>query len=501
MRKRNEKQLKDSEEKFRTLFNNAADMITVHRIPGNGRQGTFTEVNDVICRRLGYTREELLRMEPADIVDPALLGYAKTNLEKLQADGQTLFEIALITRGNGRIPVEIRTHLFEYQGQTHVIAQIRDITQKKAAEAAIQEREVRLQGIIRAAPAGIGMVVSREIREVNDQLCAMTGYQDDDLIGRSARILYPSDEEYNRVGREKYRQIKERGTGTIETRWRKKDGGVMDVLHSSTPLIQGDLSAGVIFTALDVTEQARAEAALRESEERYRKLVEISPDAVLLHQDQKIIYANPAALRLLGAKNAGEIAGRLILDFVAPPFRGVVSKNIRIDLEGEESPLTELQMLRLDGTEVMVEGRGVKTRINGTPVVMVALRDVTARNQAEMASRSSEMRYRALLERSFNAVIVHQDGTIIIVNEAACSIAGAKSPGELIGRPLNTFIHPDFYDPVRKRVAEMLTLPGTALPLMRQTFLRITGEPVEVEVMAMSIMDNGKPPSRSFSVK
>ena len=168
--------LRESEEKFRTLFNNAADMITVHSILQDGLPGTFTEVNDIACRRLGYTREELLRMRPEDIVDPAMMGFIRANSEKLRADGHTLFEITLITKDKRRIPVEIRTHLFEYQGQTLVIAQIRDITQKKAAEAAIREREARLQSIIRAAPAGIGMVVNREIREVNDQLCTMTGY-------------------------------------------------------------------------------------------------------------------------------------------------------------------------------------------------------------------------------------------------------------------------------------------------------------------------------------
>jgi PAS domain S-box-containing protein len=485
--------LRESEEKFRTLFNHAADIITVNRIQPDGSPGTFTEVNDVACRRLGYTREELVRMKPADIVDPAMLGCARANSEKLRADGHTIFEITLITKDKRRIPVEIRTHLFEYQGQTHVIAQIRDITQKKAAEAAIQEREARLQSIIRAAPAGIGMVANRVIREVNDQLCTMTGYTSAELIGKSARVLYSSDEEFEQVGVEKYRQIALVGRGSIETRWKRKDGEIIDILLSSTPLDPRDLSAGVIFTALDVSEQARAETALRESEERYRKLVEISPDAVLLHQDGKILYGNPAAQKLLGIPEQDGMIGRPILDFVEPAFRDIVRRNIRKDLEGEESPHTELLMQKPDGTLVPVEGRGVVTRINGRPAVMVSLRDVTERNQADLAIRSSEMRYRHLIERSFNAVIVHKNGKIFIANEAACRIAGAQSPDELIGRPINTFVHADFKTIVGERVAEMFARPGTAMPLMRQKFLRVNGDPVEVEVMATSFLDNGTP--------
>lgn len=485
--------LRESEEKFRTLFNNAADMITVHEIRPDGLPGRFIEVNDTTCRRLGFTREELLRMGPEDIVDPAMKGLVLANSEKLRADGNTLFETVHITRDGRRIPVEIRTHLFEFQGDALGLAQVRDITQKKEAEAAIREREARVQSIIRAAPAGIGLVVNRVIREVNDQLCTMTGYTAQELIGQSARLLYQTEEEFNRVGVEKYQQIAELGTGSIETRWRKKEGTIIDILLSSTPLDPDDPSAGVIFTALDITEQSRAESALRESEERYRKLVEISPDAVLLHQDGMIIYGNPAAQKLLGAADPEEILKKPILDFIGPAFRDVVSRNIRKDLDGEESPRTELQMLRLDRTMVPVEGRGVKTLIGGKPAVLVALRDVTERNRAEMAVHSSEARYRELVERSFNAVIVHKDGKILIANEAACKIAGAGSPGELIGKPINTFIHPDFRNLVAERVAEMLATPGAALPLVRQKFLRINGEPVEVEVMATSYPDNGTP--------
>jgi PAS domain S-box-containing protein len=485
--------LRESEEKFRTLFNNAADMITVHGIRPDGSPGTFAEVNDVACRRLRYTREELLHMGPEDIIDPAMKGVIRASSKKLQADGNALFEIVHIAKDGRRIPVEIRTHLFEYRGQELVLAQARDITQKKAAEAAIREREARLQSIIRAAPTGVGMVVNRVIREVNDQLCTMTGYSPAELIGKSARALYPSEEIFEQVGIEKYRQIAQGGRGSIETRWKRKDGEIIDILLSSTPLDTHDLSAGVIFTALDITEHARAETALRESEERYRKLVEISPDAVLLHQDGKIIYGNPAAQKLLGTKEQDHMIGRPVLDFIEPAFHDIVKGNIKKDLEGGKTPLAELQMRRPDGTLFQVEGRGVVTQINGKPAVMVALRDVTDRDHAELAIRSSEIRYRQLIERSFNAVIVHKDGKIFIANEAACRIAGAQSPNELIGRPINTFIHPDFRKIVGERVAEMLAMPGTAMPLMRQKFLRLNGDPVEVEVMATSYPDNGTP--------
>lgn len=103
----------------------------------------------------------------------------------------------------------------------------------------------------------------------------MLGYAREELVGQSARLLYESDEEYQRVGREKYAEIRERGVGSVETRFRRKDGQVIDVLLSSAPLDPKDFSQGVTFTALDITTQKRAEAVLRqytqELEEQVRR--------------------------------------------------------------------------------------------------------------------------------------------------------------------------------------------------------------------------------------
>ncbi|MGA9140356.1 MAG: PAS domain-containing protein [Methanocella sp.] len=139
---------------------------------------------------------------------------------------------------------------------------ILDITERKRAEEALRDSQTHLSSIFRAAPTGIGVVVDRVIKEVNDQLCEMTGYNSEELLGKSARIFYPSDEDYQYVGQEKYSQISLRGTGSVETRWLRKDGRIIDVLLSSTPLEPGNLGAGVTFTALDITKRKRAEEAL-----------------------------------------------------------------------------------------------------------------------------------------------------------------------------------------------------------------------------------------------
>jgi len=88
----------------------------------------------------------------------------------------------------------------------------------------------------------------------------MTGYAREELVGRSAEILYSTSEEFAYVGSEKYRQISERGTGSVETTWKKKDGTIINIILSSTPIDSTDHAKGIIFTALDITERKRSEA-------------------------------------------------------------------------------------------------------------------------------------------------------------------------------------------------------------------------------------------------
>jgi PAS domain S-box-containing protein len=126
----------------------------------------------------------------------------------------------------------------------------------------LAKSEQLLTSILKSAPTGIGSVQNRVITEVNDYILELTGYSREELIGKSARILYPTQAESDYVGREKYRQISEKGTGSVETRWLRKDGSIRQVILSSTPLDPKDLTLGVTFTVLDITERKQVEEEL-----------------------------------------------------------------------------------------------------------------------------------------------------------------------------------------------------------------------------------------------
>ncbi len=135
-----------------------------------------------------------------------------------------------------------------------------------------QERELRkLRNLFLGAPVGIGLVANRCLLDVNRRMCQMIGYTREELIGHNARVLYPTDQDYNYVGVEKYRQIDETGTGTVETRWQRKDGEIINILLSSTLLDSADHAAGVTFTALDITERQRAAVEREQLESQLRQ--------------------------------------------------------------------------------------------------------------------------------------------------------------------------------------------------------------------------------------
>ena len=248
-------------------------------VPGR-RRGEVFPLRGTIAEEAARTRKGFL--VHADDIE----ALAKTHPGALPvrlAGLRSIMVLPLISRGvviGTLVLMSVATHRYQDRDLSlaenvaaHIsgaIANARLFDERRRAEQALRESEASLRSIFRAAPVGIGMVTDRVLRQVNDYICEMTGYSRNELVDQNARILYPTREEYERVGREKYVLIREQGTGSIETCWQRKDGEVIDVLLSSTPLDPADWSIGVTFTALDITERKRAERERASLEEKLR---------------------------------------------------------------------------------------------------------------------------------------------------------------------------------------------------------------------------------------
>jgi PAS domain S-box-containing protein len=221
------------------------------------------------------------------------------------------------------------------------IESVRDITESKKNEVSLRERQAELKSIFAAAPGGIGVSVNKEFREINQYFCDMLGYGPEELTGKTSRMIYPDDEEFDFVQREMDRQIRDRGFSKIETRWKRKDGMILDILLSSAPLIPGDIPRGITFTAIDITDRKRVEDELRIENEKNRGLMDHANDAIFIADAETgmLIEANRKAQDLVG-KSLEEIRTLHFNELHPPEFRSEVTEYIeRLIREGSGSKM------------------------------------------------------------------------------------------------------------------------------------------------------------------
>ena len=324
-------------------------------------------------------------------------------------------------------------------------------TDSEGVAAALRESEASMKGIVKAAPIGIGLVHNRVLGWVSDHMNEMLGYSGEELIGQSARVLYESDDEFERVGSEKYQEIRERGVGAIETRWKRKDGRLIDVHLRSTPVDPTDLAQGVLFTALDVTESRYAQRALSESEKRYRRITEAITDYIFT---VKVADGHPAETH--HGPTCEAVTGYTAEEFNADSFlwirmvpaedQDIIRAQASETLSGHDPEPIEHRIIRKDGQIRWVSNSLVPTSDGQGNLVSYdgLLRDITNRKIAEETLRESEERYRHLVETMNEGLAMADQGYVFtFVNERLCEMLG-YSREEMLGRHIGEFVHEDY---------------------------------------------------------
>lgn len=218
----------------------------------------------------------------------------------------------------------------------------------------------------------------------------------------------------------------------MEYRLRHHSGEYRWILDNGQPFqdIDGKFD-GYVGACYDISERRRMSEAIQESEERHRQLIELLPDAVLVHSHERIIYANHAAVQLLNCKSIEEIMGREIMDFVHPEFRTVKKNRLqRIVETGEAAPLTEEEFIQADGNIIHVEVASKRFVFNSTPSVLSVIRDVTESKRAEDELRKLS---RAIEQSPSSIVITDTNGTIEYANPYFSRLTG-YSLDEVIGQ-------------------------------------------------------------------
>ncbi len=443
-RKRAEEALRDSLETASAMLNAATESFA---LIDSG--GLVLAANETFARRLGRPLDGIVGTSIYGYLDPSLAEHRREHFGEIIKSGQPL---RFSDERDGRWLEHSLYPIFDSRGKVgRLVMYTQDITDRRRSEESLRQSEVLLKSIFQAAPIGIGLVYNRVLGWTNDQVARMLGYSIEELAEKSARTLYESDEEFERVGHEKYIEVRQGSTGVIETRWKHKDGTLLDILLSSKAIDPSDISAGVVFTALDITDRKRSEEALqryqdeleqrvrertselmvanqalileiedrnradkalRDSERRLSDIIEFLPDATfVIDRDRKVIAWNKSMETMTGIP-AKDIMGKGNYEY-AVPFYGQ-RRPILIDLvfsadEGMGKHFARIQRRGdiLFGESYMPKrgNRKDKIYLAGTAAPLYdsqgnlvgaieSIRDITERKRAEEA-----LRYRdAILE-------------------------------------------------------------------------------------------------------
>ncbi|HEV8187758.1 MAG TPA: PAS domain S-box protein [Pyrinomonadaceae bacterium] len=252
-----------------------------------------------------------------------------------------------------------------------------------------------------------------------------------------------------------------------------------------------------------LVERHHIEGALKESEERYRSLVELSPDAIVVHHEGKFTYVNPAAVKLWGASSPEDLIGRSVLDVVHPHFCDHVKEGIDyIQTFQQPTTLAEQKYLRLDGSVIDVEVTGLPFTYEGKSAVLSVIRDITEKKQArealrraekrsEESIRESEVRYRELFENANDIIYTHDlQGNFTSLNRSGERITG-YSREETVLMNVADVIAPEYLNLAREMIAHKASEKVSTV--YEIDIISKHGRRVRLEVSTRLIFSDGKP--------
>ena len=216
-----------------------------------------------------------------------------------------------------------------------------------------------------------------------------------------------------------------------EYRLRHKDGTYRWIESRAALVTEADgRQIRFLGSHMDITDRKRMEQSVRESEDRYRTLVDLSPSGVFVFCEGRAVYVNHRGALLLGATDPQELLGRSMFDFLHPDYHDNVRENARRVLAGNVSVHSaERSYLRKDGTSIPVQMEVARIVWNGTPAIIVLIADVTERKQAEEALRASEERFAKAFKTSPHPILISEleTGRLVEVNDAASQLLGHRT--------------------------------------------------------------------------
>ena len=384
-----------SEERYRSLIEHASDAIYVL-----DKNGNFTDVNDSMCKMIGYTREELLQLNVEAIIDPEEL---KTDPlpKNIQNPSRSEFRERRFMRKNKQIfPVEINVKMFSGD---MILVIARDITYRKKMETELRDAELKFRTMAEKSIVGVYIVKGGKFAYVNPRFAAIFGYSCEELTN-TVPIEEVFHESYRNMATE---NVRKRVSGEVESvhyeaMGRKKDGSANWIeFYGNRAIIGGEVT--IIGSMIDVTERKAAEEELRSSEQKYKLLFESNPLPLwMIEKDSMMIIAvNDAAAHLYGYTKE-ELLHTSVRDLRVPEERDAQLRGYKQEFNNT-SERGIVRHLKKDGTVMFMQIIANDIVFDGRPVRLSLTNDITQRLKAEDSLRQSEANLQTILNTTDTA--------------------------------------------------------------------------------------------------
>jgi two-component system cell cycle sensor histidine kinase/response regulator CckA len=415
-----------SEEQLRAIFDSMVDGVSINR-----PDGKLIEVNRAVCERLGYTREELLAMNVAEINSPESAAGIAGRIEQFLQGGIHVFEVTHVRRDGVTIPIESSGRCIEFRDGPAILTVDRDIIERKRSDEALREHTHLIQQLLDAIPIPIvADYTDGRPRLANAAYVAGPGRLRE---GAGGRRFGEFDEADAAMHAAHDRPVLENGAvETYEADLYSPDGPVRRQLLTKAPLRAKDGTiTGMVTAGVDISDRYRAEQDLRQSEERFRTLFDNAGDSLLIiDRDGRFLDANMTACRRLGY-TPEELATMFAPDIDTPEFAAGFGDRMARLLERGILSFESAHVAR-DGTVIPTEITATTITLDGKLAILSIARDLTERRQAdaERAALEDQLRQAQKMEEIGRLAggIAHDFNNLLTAIRGSASLALAELP-------------------------------------------------------------------------
>ena len=483
-KKRAEKAIRESEENFRAFFDTIGDLIVVTE-PG----GKILYANKALNRKLGYSPEELRTMFFFQLHSQNQLQEAEKILSEMLKGERESCPLPLMKKSGEFLPVETRIWFGRWNGQECIFSLCKDLSKE-------QEAQQRFERLFRSNPAlmALSSLPDKKFLDVNDAFLKKLGYEKDEVIGKSFTELGLFTET---------NENKETLAGFLagerfndcELQVRCKDGTLLDGLFSAETISSQGRNS-VLSVMIDITDRKAAERALKESEDRYRAITELSYNAIcVVDESARIVWGNQKLVEIGGYTLEQFYESGTFANFLAPESQEFVFSNFLQFVAGQEYiHHYSFAFVRPDGEKRLAEKYMTDFKdLNGQRKLIINIMDVTDRKKSEENLRESEQRFSNIVNMSPESILTATlEGVITYANPQTARMLGMNHEDEMLNRNILEFLHPE--DRERVPDVQRLTMEGMGPGPVEYRGLRRDGSTIVIGVHGELLRDEAGAP-------